>query len=73
MDDPALKYKFLNEFDRAMNLTEEKYNWLTGGPADISWSHEGDKIIAFERKGLLFVFNFHYERSFTDYRVGKSN
>jgi 1,4-alpha-glucan branching enzyme len=72
VDDPTLKYKFLNEFDRAMNLAEETYRWLNGGPADISWSHEGDKIIAFERNGHLFVFNFHYERSFTDYRVAVS-
>lgn len=55
-----------------MNEAEEKYGWLSGDPADVSWSHEGDKIIAYERKGLLFVFNFHYEKSFTDYRVAVS-
>lgn len=27
-DDPTLRYKYLNEFDRTMNLTEEKYGWL---------------------------------------------
>jgi hypothetical protein len=27
-DDTTLRYKFLNEFDKAMNLTEEKYHWL---------------------------------------------
>lgn len=72
MDDSSLRYKFLNAFDSAMNFTEEKYGWLIGGPADISWCHEGDKIIAFERNRILFVFNFHYERSFTDYRVAVS-
>jgi hypothetical protein len=34
--------------------------------------HEDDKIIAFERAGLLFVFSFHPEKSFTDYRIGVS-
>lgn len=32
--------------------------------------HEGDKVIVFERAGLLFVFNFHPTNSYTDYRVG---
>lgn len=71
VDDPLLKYKFLNEFDKAMNLTEEKYGWLRSDPAYVSWKHEGDKVIAFERGGVLFVFNFHPTKSFTDYRVGK--
>lgn len=28
MDDHLLRYKYLNEFDRAMMHLEEKYNWL---------------------------------------------
>lgn len=31
---------------------------------------QGDKVIVFERAGLLFIFNFHVSNSFTDYRVG---
>jgi 1,4-alpha-glucan branching enzyme len=30
-------------------------------------SDQGDLVLAFERKGLLFVFNFHPENSYTDY------
>lgn len=36
----------------------------------MSLKHEVDKIIAFERAGLLFVFNFHPTKSFTDYKLG---
>lgn len=36
----------------------------------MSLKHEDDKIIAFERAGLLFVFNFHPSKSFTDYKIG---
>ena len=39
-------------------------------PAYVTWAHEGDKIISFERCGHVFVFNFHSDRSFTDYRIG---
>ncbi|XP_017469675.1 PREDICTED: 1,4-alpha-glucan-branching enzyme isoform X2 [Rhagoletis zephyria] len=70
VDDPLLKYKFLNEFDRAMNELEERFGWLHSDPAYVSWKHEGDKVIAFERAGLVFVFNFHPTQSFTGYRVG---
>jgi len=36
----------------------------------VSWKHEIDKIIAFERAGLLFIFNFHPTKSFSDYKFG---
>jgi len=36
----------------------------------VSLKNEADKVIAFERAGLLFVFNFHPSQSFTDYRIG---
>lgn len=70
VDDNNLKYKYLNAWDAAMNHTESKYGWLSAHPAYVSMKHEGDKIIAFERAGLLFVFNFHPVKSFADYRIG---
>lgn len=69
-EDPLLRYKFLNGFDRAMQLTEEKYGWLHSPPAYVSLKNETDKVLVFERAGLLWVFNFHPTNSFTDYRVG---
>lgn len=36
----------------------------------MSLKHEDDKIIVFERAELLFLFNFHPNKSFPDYRVG---
>ncbi|KAL4734191.1 1,4-alpha-glucan-branching enzyme [Aspergillus similis] len=69
-EDSLLRYKFLNEFDRAMQLTESKYGWLHAPQAYISLKHEGDKVLVFERAGLLWIFNFHPTESFTDYRVG---
>lgn len=70
IDDDLLRYKMLNEFDAAMQHLDEKYEWLGSPQAYISLKHEGDKVIVFERAGLLFVFNFHATNSFTDYRVG---
>jgi 1,4-alpha-glucan branching enzyme len=53
-----------------MQHLEEEYHWLGSPPAWVSLKHEGDKVVVFERAGLLFVFNFHSTNSFADYRVG---
>lgn len=74
VENDLLKYKFLNNWDRAMNFAEEKYGWLSGNDAGyVSWKHEDDKVIAFDRCGLVFVFNFHNSKSFTDYKIGNAS
>ncbi|KAI6172263.1 1,4-alpha-glucan branching enzyme [Aphelenchoides besseyi] len=70
VDDENLRYKFLNNFDRAMNQLEEKHHFLSRGPAYVSWKHESDKVIAFERAGLVFIFNFNNTQSFPGYKIG---
>ncbi|GLB34035.1 putative carbohydrate-binding module 48 (Isoamylase N-terminal domain) [Lyophyllum shimeji] len=70
VDDPLLRYKYLNNFDRAMNHLAAKYGWLDSPQAYVSLKNETDKVIVYERAGLLFVFNFNPTKSFTDYRVG---
>ncbi|RCH92382.1 alpha-1,4-glucan branching enzyme [Rhizopus stolonifer] len=70
LDDNLLRYKYLNEWDRSMQQTEEKYGWLHAPQGYVSRKNDGDKIIVFERAGVLFIFNFHPTKSFTDYRVG---
>lgn len=70
VDDENLRYKFLNNFDREMNLLEERHHWLSAHQAWVSWKHEDDKVIVFERANLLFVFNLHPTKSFADYKVG---
>ncbi|VDN03775.1 unnamed protein product [Thelazia callipaeda] len=70
VDNELLRYKYLNNFDRAMNELEEKHHFLSRGPGYTSWKHQDDKVVAFERAGLLFVFNFHTSKSFVDYKIG---
>ncbi|KAI8995068.1 glycoside hydrolase superfamily [Gaertneriomyces semiglobifer] len=69
IDDKLLRYKYLNEFDKAMHTLESQSHWLTSGQY-VSLKHESDKVIAFERGNLLWIFNFHASQSFTDYRIG---
>lgn len=71
VDDHLLRYQYLNNFDRAMNRLEEKYHWLNEYDTGfVSWKHESDKVIVFERASLVFIFNFHPTQSFTDYKIG---
>merc|ERR1719378_115071 len=70
VDEPLLRYKALNDFDKAMNHTEQRYGWLHKDPAHISIKNQVDKMISLDRAGLVFVFNFHPTKSFTDYRIG---
>ena len=53
-----------------MTNTEEKYGWLAAPQAYVSLKNEEDKVVIFERAGLLFVFNFHPTKSFSNYRIG---
>ncbi|UZJ56056.1 hypothetical protein CBS101457_005376 [Exobasidium rhododendri] len=69
-DNPILRYRYLNTFDKSMNLLEDKFKWLAAPQAYVSLKHESDRVIAFERAGALFIFNFHPTNSYTDYRIG---
>ncbi|KAI9360401.1 family 13 glycoside hydrolase [Zopfochytrium polystomum] len=71
VDDHLLRYKYLAAFDKAMHSLESQYQWLAASQF-VSLKHEGDKVIAFERGGLLWIFNFHPTKSYTDYRIGTS-
>jgi len=69
-DDQLLRYSHLGAFDAAMMQLDIQHALLSNGPAYVSSKHEGDKLVAFERAGLLFIVNFHPTQSFVDYRVG---
>ena len=42
-----------------MMQLDEKFDFMTHGPGYVSRKHGGDKLMVFERGGLLWVFNFH--------------
>lgn len=74
VDDENLKYKYLNKFDQNMISVLREYNLLSSLPAQQINMDETNKVIIFERKNLIFAFNFHYDRSIVDYKfnsIGK--
>lgn len=68
--DKLLRYKYLYRFEKAMHELEAQYHWLSAHDQWVTLKHSGDKVLAFERGGLLWVFNFHPTNSYTDYRIG---
>jgi len=71
-NDTLLRYHHLYNFDKAMNILENKFKWLCAPQAYIIKQDNDEKIIAYERGGLLFIFNYHPTASYVDYDVSVS-
>ncbi|EKX98600.1 alpha amylase, catalytic domain protein [Hoylesella saccharolytica F0055] len=67
VDNPNLDYHYLGDFDRRMLEVIKSERCFNKLPLQEIWHHDGDQILAFARGKLLFVFNFHPVKSFTDY------
>jgi 1,4-alpha-glucan branching enzyme len=68
-ENPDLKYHDLASFDRNMVRLQHDYKLLDNMYIERIFENNSDKIIAFIRGGLLFVFNFNPAVSFTDYGI----
>lgn len=64
-----LKYRGLYLFDHDMIHTVAFYHLFEQEYPYLNWIHESDKVLAFERGGLLFVFNFSPTQSYSDYAI----
>ena len=69
VDDVNLKYHQLAAFDRQMIALAQGFEIFNSAWPQLLHEHTGDKILAMERQGLIFAFNFHPDRSFTDYKI----
>ena len=69
--DQTLKYKYLLKFDDDMKDLELKYRFLNGGEnSGITFTDNEKMIVVFQRKKMLFVFNFHPSNSYPDFCIG---
>jgi len=69
VDRKDLKYQYLAAFDRAMVALIKEHQVMSSLFANQLNMDEANKTIVFERKNLLFVFNFHPFNSIPDYMV----
>jgi 1,4-alpha-glucan branching enzyme len=67
-----LRYEYLKNFDKEMIKLATDYQLLKNmperNPARQLNMDEANKIVIFERAGLIFVFNFHTTHSIPDYK-----
>lgn len=67
VDNKNLCFHELGDFDKKMiHLIGGEKNFQKNPVIEI-WHNDGDQILAYRRKDLVFVFNFSPTKSFTDY------
>jgi 1,4-alpha-glucan branching enzyme len=68
VDNPDLKYQYLDNFDKAMIAVMKEHRVMTSLFGNQLNMDEANKTIVFERKNLVFLFNFHTRNSIPGYR-----
>lgn len=69
VDADYLRYKGLAEFDRAMMKLDDRFDLLEDKLIERLLVHEDNKQLVYRRGPLVFVFNFHPTRSYSDWRI----
>jgi 1,4-alpha-glucan branching enzyme len=69
VDNPLLRYQYLNNFDRAMMQLDEKYGVLNDPLIEQLALHEDTKQLEYRRGPMVFIFNFNTHESFTGLRL----
>ena len=69
VDRDDLRYRGLNNFDRAMQVLDDNQGLLTDSFIEQLMVHEDTRQLAYRRGPLVFVFNFHPNESFFGLRI----
>ncbi|MCE5331847.1 MAG: alpha amylase C-terminal domain-containing protein [Bacteroidales bacterium] len=69
VDNKDLLYHALGEFDRSMIELINSVPQFNQLSIDKLWDNEGDKVLAYQRGDLIFIFNFNGVKSFSDYGI----
>lgn len=67
VDNTALRYRQLWQFEKEMLALADEYQILKQGAAHKLHQDNHNQVLIFERAGLLFMFNFHVVNSVPDY------
>ena len=67
-DNPALKYKFLNAFDRDMVTLSKKYRVVGGHDTQLVVNNP-DNVLGYKKGSAYFLYNFDPNRSYEGYWI----
>ncbi|CBK25035.2 uncharacterized protein [Blastocystis hominis] len=73
VDDRNLLYQYILNWDVDTNRLCAYYSLQVNGFEFITLRDQTKQVLAFEKGGLLFVFNFSYSNSYSDYQVPVRN
>jgi len=68
-DNPDLRYRGLNAFDRALNALDARFSLLPDPLIEQLALHEDTRQLVYRRGPLVFAFNFHATESYADLRI----
>jgi len=69
VDRVDLKYKYLNNFEKRMIALLVEKELTQVFPFYAQHISDHDNVLAFSRSDLIIIFNFHPEKSYTDYGI----
>ena len=69
LENGFLKYQCLYQFDKDMIALAKEHKIFDQPIPYLTWMREDDHVLAFERGGLVFVFNFDPARAYPDYAI----
>ncbi len=69
LDDPELLFMPLANFDRDMLECCRQHSILSQRQPQLRYSHDDDKVVAWMRGDICFIFNWHPTKSFPDYPI----
>src|SRR6185503_16487930 len=69
VDNPELRYRDLNAFDRAMQVLDAQFGVLEDGLVEQLAVHEQERVLVYRRGPLVFAFNFHPTESYPGFRI----
>ena len=67
VDNPDLKYRYLNNFEGEMIRILKDYEVLDSSPAQQLNMDTENNVIIYERNNIIFIINFHVSNSIPDY------
>ncbi len=68
-ENKLLKYSWLLNFDKAMTALAEEGNLFSEKTTSLKHSNTPNQVLAYSRKDYLFVFNFNFANSYTEYPI----
>lgn len=69
VDNHDLKYGWLGDWDKQMIALVKGMHRFNDLPITVLWEKADDQVMAYQRGDLIFVFNFHPNKSYSDYGI----